>query len=445
VWLKADVRDSIGHAAAEFVWLSRGRAIAAVWQSLQPKRRRCYQTKGGPAGGYNYLNNHSVKRIMDFSAAYFSPDYFAARDRFRGVVDYAGWELESHPVSARGPQGQELTVDVAHRPAEAGAPTLLLTTGLHGPEGFFGSAVACAILHWAVKTPNVRIILVHALNPFGFSHVRRTDEDNIDLNRNFLVAGDSYGGSAPAYRHLDSWLNPQEPLFKRRGFIPCLAWSAFRLGIPALKQTIAGGQYDFAQGLFYGGSAPSSTYRLLESNLHRWVENSSTILHLDFHTGLGRWSTHKLLVDANQINEQAAWVQSCVDADLIDRPGPGGIAYHTRGSIGNWCGAALAPARYVYFCAEFGTYSVWQVLAGLRAENQAHHWAGPSSSQAIRAKARLVELFCPRSPDWRRRTVYDSIQLVRKALQGLARAGGKNENAVRSKVPGGVNAPILSP
>src|SRR6516165_4134201 len=115
---------------------------------------------------------------MNFSLEHFSSDYFEARDRFRSAASHAGWELESHPVAARGPEGQELTVDVGHTPAEPGSPTLLLTTGLHGPEGFFGSAVACALLRggiWKAKRPKVRIVLVHALNPFGFSHLRRTD------------------------------------------------------------------------------------------------------------------------------------------------------------------------------------------------------------------------------------------------------------------------------
>jgi hypothetical protein len=32
------------------------------------------------------------------------------------------------------------------------------------------------------------IVFVHALNPFGFKHHRRVNEDNVDLNRNFLTA-----------------------------------------------------------------------------------------------------------------------------------------------------------------------------------------------------------------------------------------------------------------
>jgi hypothetical protein len=385
---------------------------------------------------------------MNILLDHFSPDYFAARERFRRAADHAGWELESHAITARGPEDQVLTVDVACTPAEPGSPTLLLTTGVHGPEAFFGSAVACALLQriiWTAKRPEVRIVLVHALNPFGFSHLRRTDEENIDPNRNFLLAGDSYRGSTAAYGQMDAWLNPRRPPYKRGEYLPRLVWSAIRFGIPALKQTIAGGQYDFPFGLFYGGRASSSTHQLLASNLHRWVENSRTILHLDFHTGLGRWSTHKLLADANAIREQGNWLEDCVDLSLIDRPDGRGISYHARGSLGNWCAAALAPARYAYFCAEFGTYPMWHVLAGLRAENQAHHWAKPRSALTMHSKVRLKELFCPRSPAWRQRTLSSSMELVQKALRGLAGARRGHEKIQKSKLSGGVNAPILSP
>ena len=36
--------------------------------------------------------------------------------------------------------------------------------------------------------------MIHALNPFGFAHLRRANEDNVDLNRNFV---DHEGGNYP--------------------------------------------------------------------------------------------------------------------------------------------------------------------------------------------------------------------------------------------------------
>jgi hypothetical protein len=63
-----------------------------------------------------------------------------------------------------------------------------------------------------------------------------------------------------------------------------------------------------------------------------------------------------------------------------------------------WCAANFAGLNYTYLCAEFGTYPLCQMLAGLRAENQAHHWEAPDSEVVRRTKARLKELFCPNPP-----------------------------------------------
>ncbi|HZM59151.1 MAG TPA: hypothetical protein VFB85_05125, partial [Vicinamibacterales bacterium] len=59
------------------------------------------------------------------------------------------------------------------------------------------------------------------------------------------------------------------------------------------------------------------------------------------------------------------------------------------------------------------------MLAGLRAENQAHHWGTPVSPEARRAKERLKELFCPADEDWRSKVLVHGLTLARRALQGL--------------------------
>jgi Protein of unknown function (DUF2817) len=103
----------------------------------------------------------------------FSADYFSARERFRKAACGPGWRLESAPMQARGPSGEELTVDVAISNGQAAASVLILTSGLHGIEGFFGSAVLCSLLEQKALgldgSGRVRLVLVHALNPFGFS------------------------------------------------------------------------------------------------------------------------------------------------------------------------------------------------------------------------------------------------------------------------------------
>lgn len=69
--------------------------------------------------------------------------------------------------------------------ASRGPCVLVLVSDTHGAEGFAGSACQLRALHEAAWT-GLPVVLVHALNPFGFSHRRRVNEDNIDVNRNFV-------------------------------------------------------------------------------------------------------------------------------------------------------------------------------------------------------------------------------------------------------------------
>ncbi len=75
--------------------------------------------------------------------------------------------------------------------------------------------------------------------------------------------------------------------------------------------------------------------------------------------------------------------------------------------------------RLSLLCAEFGTYGPVQVLAGLRAENQAYHWGNSAAASTVKAKARLKELFCPANDVWRSQVIQRSLDLIARAERGL--------------------------
>ena len=110
-------------------------------------------------------------------------------------------------------------------------------------------------------------------------------------------------------------------------------------------------------------------------------------------------------------------------ADSFEKCDSRGIAYETRGDFGRWCVAHEPQRDYLFVTAEFGTYSPIRVVAGLRAENQAHHWGKPGDRSAVRAKERLKELFCPASKKWRIRVLEKSCRLVRRAVDGAIGEG----------------------
>jgi hypothetical protein len=340
---------------------------------------------------------------------FFSPDYTTARLRFAEAADTRGWTLDAREVDARGPGAEPLWIHAAT--SQGGDPrrTLVVSSGLHGVEGFFGSAVQLAVLErW--HTPPVRIVLLHAINPYGFAWLRRTDEFNVDLNRNFLRDGEAFAGSPPGYARLDPILNPQSAKPSRLPLVVALMPAIARRGLGGVRQDIAGGQYEFPRGLFFGGVAPSPTRRVIEAAMPGWLAGSEEVIHLDLHTGLGPSGQGQLLDDA-----PAA-----------------GASYTARGGFGSWCVSRGLAKTYSFAYAEIGTFSSLRVLAGLRVENQAHHYGQSSDPATIRAKDRLKQLFCPDDEEWQSRAVDAALGFVDAAVQDLlAAASGATIRSLR--------------
>lgn len=74
---------------------------------------------------------------MSFSGL-FSPDYATARERFRKAAAGLGWQLESYPIGFNGPNREELTIDVRYPPDTPPSKVLVISSGVHGVEGFSG-------------------------------------------------------------------------------------------------------------------------------------------------------------------------------------------------------------------------------------------------------------------------------------------------------------------
>ena len=357
--------------------------------------------------------------------SFFSSDYAAACVRFREAVEHAGGTWRAHPIAARGPRDEELTIDVASLGNAAAKRVVVVSSGLHGPEGFFGSAVQTAWLakRKAVALPeSLRILFLHALNPFGFAWRRRWNESNVDLNRNFLLPGEAYKGCPPLYARLENLLNPRslpsrwEPFALRAG-LPIL-----RYGIAAMAQTIPVGQYDFPQGLFYGGNGPEETHRLLAANMAVWLEPARAVLHIDLHTGLGKSGTYQLLVDAPPEDSRVKRLigrfgPKNVSANrLAEGFGKSGVVYAARGTWEQWCLATSADRDYQFATAEFGTHTGVRVIAALRAENRAYHFGGKLDPAFEWTRTAVVEAFAPRSIAWRERAVEQGLDIIDRAV-----------------------------
>jgi hypothetical protein len=354
--------------------------------------------------------------MLDASA--FSPDYVAARARFRGAALAKGLHVESHGIGQLGPDGEALTIDIARLGHPAAERVVLVTSGVHGIEGFLGSAVQAAVLEDALggwRPPEDGAFwLVHGINPYGMAWGRRVNEDNVDLNRNFLLPDEAWRGAPPGYGRLDRALNPMSPPSRWSPLWPRLLWMSLRQGAGLVHAAAAGGQHERPRGLFFAGNGPSRSSVVVREQLGRWFGAARSVLHLDLHTGVGPYGKYLLLSGRPEGDERLEALRRGFGPEVV---GLSAGASPTKGEFCRWMGHHLGEGRYESLQVEFGATSGGELLAALRDENRAHHHAQPDQPEAERARERLHRALNPMDRRWRDRVVVLGARLVQRALQ----------------------------
>lgn len=338
--------------------------------------------------------------------------YADARDEFRAAADAAGARLQSFPHPRTGLEGEALSIDVAELgPADASS-AVLVVSGTHGVEGYCGSALQS---HWLrtgspARPDDVGVVMVHALNPFGFSWVRRTDEGHVDLNRNFI----DWSTEPPrndAYDRIAELLVPAEwtPESLERTDAALFELLA-ATSLEELQQTISGGQYTHSDGVFFGGTGPSWSNEWLRSwSAHRFGSVDELAI-LDLHTGLGPWGHGELIssqsLDSPHHARASKWwgeVTSMVDGDSVSAL-----------LVGDWLDAAPSMVPDVEMTAvalEFGTVDTITVLQALREDAWLHSHGDPTAPSARATRDKVRAAFADDDPAWidQVRTRFDEV------------------------------------
>jgi hypothetical protein len=356
------------------------------------------------------------------SADSFSASYADAREKFRAAASAAGAALESvaHPEPGR--HGETLATDVALLGPRSAERVLVLISGTHGVEGFCGSG---AQVDWlrrgeAAGLPaGLAVLIIHAINPYGFSWLRRVTHENVDLNRNWVdfdaplpentgydeladaaVPADwSEAGQAASARVLGAYLGAHGPM--------------------ALQQALSGGQYRHAGGVFYGGAAPTWSRRTQTAIFGEYLGQAARVGIIDYHTGLGPWGYgERIVTDAPGspgFGRARAWYGASVTS-------PSGGTSTSAAIIGDGLEAAprlLPHAEVTGMAIEVGTLSLNEVLLAVRADAWLHGHGDPLSPDAAPLKARIRDAFYGDADDWKGMVAGQSLLAVRQAMGGL--------------------------
>lgn len=358
---------------------------------------------------------------MDLSC--FSQSYAEARQKFLQACANAGLEVESHPHPLPGSNGEELALDGALAGSPKATNLLVLSSGVHGVEGFCGSAVQVDHLRnhkWMkhCQRQDLAVLYLHAINPYGFSWLRRVNEDNVDLNRNFIDFAQPLPDN-PDYRALAPLLLPrrQPPtLLSTLG----LAGYALRHGSKTLQSAITRGQHSHPKGLFFAGTAPAWSNLQLRQIIRRLGKHCRRIGWIDVHTGLGPCGVgeriYKGLNHPSDIARARNWWGPQVTTS-VDGTSSSAML---NGTLDLAVMEECPHAQYNGLTLEFGTQTGPRVLNALRADHWLHTHPHTAQTRRVQIKRRLRDAFYIDTEGWKRQVLEQAREVTALTLRGLA-------------------------
>lgn len=189
--------------------------------------------------------------------------------------------------------------DIPYVSIGCGPNKVVINSGVHGLEGYFGSAAQMLFLDKIVPNLSPELlkkytfVLIHIINGWGMQNRMREVLDNkrgglVDLNRNFGVdfsRPDALPQNPKYELAHDLLLSKPDKVAKknaikdfRAAHLHDGAWSA-----------ISYGQYTQPYGLFYGGAAPMIENLMTMAIYDEIMRDADSLISIGMHTGLGRF------------------------------------------------------------------------------------------------------------------------------------------------------------
>ncbi|MGA7676372.1 MAG: M14 family metallopeptidase [Rhizomicrobium sp.] len=353
---------------------------------------------------------------------HFPSDYRSARAAFLKACAAMGLGTiaRMHP-NAQGRDAKPLFLDTATIGARDAKSALLLISGTHGVEGYFGSGAQTGLLRegLARRVPkSAKIVLLHALNPYGFSWDRRVDEDNADVNRNFVdhakpPANDAYEALADAIAPKDI-----SPAAMKAANAKLRAYSEAH-GAIALQAAISKGQYAHPDGLYFGGKRKSWSVAMLQDVLRQELAEVKKLIVIDFHTGLGQHGDGEMISEDPPGSAPFKRAKTIWGARVKSSEAGESVSVPLTGTLDKAFSVWLKGRELTFAALEVGTRPTRDVFLALRKDNWLHRIAGAHHPLGTAIVREIRAAFYPDTADWKRKVWTTADETVTAALAAL--------------------------
>ncbi len=355
----------------------------------------------------------------------FRANYREAREHFLETARAAGAQHVEYRHPFRGPSGETLATDVAWVGPTGARRVLVTMSGTHGVEGLAGSGIQTAALAgdpYRGLPQDTAVVLIHALNPWGFAWERRTNEQGIDVCRNFV----DFRVPLPHNSAFDEFARDLVPEQwegeSRERADQNLGAYIGKAGIDQFREDLATGQFHHWFAPFFGGWAPSWSNRTLRHILREQLANVREIVLLDYHTGLGERGAGQILGfhEPGEVGDELG--RACFGERFVSLFGGESIAYPTIGDIAVPVREELGRARCLAGAYEFGTVTAPEVFQALRGDHWLHTYGSFDSPFAGPIKQDIRRAFYCDDDAWRESIFGLAVAAETDALEMLARS-----------------------
>jgi hypothetical protein len=322
-------------------------------------------------------------------------------------------------------------MDFIHAAPHQADQLLIITTGLHGIEGYVGAAMLEFFMKEFVHKLNhekTALGLIHGINGWGMKHFRKANENNVDLNRNFVWDwSDATTLQNNEYEELNSLFHPKAHFSNRTRQSLSFAWklgqTLYKKNQKFITRAVTLGQYKDPKGAYYGGKDYEKITKHLMEMYEALFSIYPSIILLDIHTGYGPKDDMYLVNSRYEHRRQADFTKQLgypfiisttpekfyeINGDMID------YIYRLQ--------QTTFPDRHLFATTfEFGTLgdSLYGQFKSLQAtiEETDHYVTKRGSRTSIR---RLFQkLYAPSDEKWQTKAVENAKQAFQGVINGF--------------------------
>lgn len=361
--------------------------------------------------------------------SFFQKSYSECRQAFLNSIDLLKQKYSSvvhQSFKVPGQTDDDLYIDTIHLKTGPEKKNLaIIASGVHGIEGYTGSALQNIFIDQLLrnkkKYDGFDFLFIHAVNPWGFKHKRRVNENNVDLNRNFGISEELFSTQNQPYAEINHLLNPQKKL--SRNFIGAFSlilkviFKVLTKSKRYIIEAIGLGQYQFEKGIIFGGSAFQPEKELLEPVLKNVIADYKTIVSIDLHTGLGKRGEISLLNAPKSNQKIKEYTNHLFNNKMV--PDADGNFYDEHGSFLDYISELCSNGQLsIPVMFEFGTTNSddllesLRIIVRLRDENQGFHYGYKTEKDFKSIRKEVEESINPSCNKWRQAIVAKFLENI---------------------------------